>query len=272
MQWRSAGWADWCGAKPNSARTRRMAARAGWSKAARRRWPSGAMRGGRGPDAASPSECRDAENPRPLRRFRDWSGIWRAALYRSRTDWKISGMRPDEPPRAAGEQLALLCACGKRPIAVKRLGCCRSCYDRRHHSLRFFGGLREHVLERDRFRCRGCGVSSALVVHHRAPDNQAASLITLCIRCHLRVHRSSGSRYWFPHVLLRLWRELHRREPVQLQLALESRQEESNAGRLHQWQKGARSEFSASRRMKSAMERFSPRYSQGLPASCRSGG
>lgn len=131
-------------------------------------------------------------------------------------------MRPDENLRAAaGEQLALLCACGKRPIAVKRWGCCRACYDRRHHSLRFFGGLRERVLQRDRCRCRGCGVSSALVVHHRAPDNQAASLITLCIRCHMRVHRSFGSRYWFPQVLLRLWRELHRREPVQLQLALE---------------------------------------------------
>jgi hypothetical protein len=122
----------------------------------------------------------------------------------------------------AGAQLALLCACGKSSIAVKRLGCCRSCYDRRHHSLRFFGGLRELVLERDRFRCRGCGVSSALVVHHRTPDNRTETLITLCIRCHLRVHRSSGSRYWFPHMLLRLWRELHRREPVQLQLALEN--------------------------------------------------
>ena len=39
-------------------------------------------------------------------------------------------------------QLSFLCPCGKR-IALKALGCCRSCYDRRHHSLRFFGGLRE---------------------------------------------------------------------------------------------------------------------------------
>jgi hypothetical protein len=47
-------------------------------------------------------------------------------------------------------QLSFLCACGSR-IALKNLGCCRSCYDRRHHSLRFFGGLRERVLVRDRF-------------------------------------------------------------------------------------------------------------------------
>jgi hypothetical protein len=57
---------------------------------------------------------------------------------------------------SAGGQLALLCSCGK-PIELKRLGCCRSCYDRRQHSLRFFGGLRERVLKRDRFRCRACG-------------------------------------------------------------------------------------------------------------------
>jgi hypothetical protein len=63
-------------------------------------------------------------------------------------------------------QLSFLCPCGKR-IALKTLGCCRSCYDRRHHSLRFPGGLRERVLQRDRFRCRGCGKGSAFVVHHR---------------------------------------------------------------------------------------------------------
>lgn len=120
----------------------------------------------------------------------------------------------------AGEQLALLCGCGK-PIEVKRLGCCHSCYERRRHSLRFFGGLRERVLERDRLRCRGCGTEVSLVVHHRTSENRAESLITLCIRCHMRIHHSSGSRYWFPRMLLRLWRELHRREPVQLQLTLE---------------------------------------------------
>jgi hypothetical protein len=61
----------------------------------------------------------------------------------------------------------------------------------------FSGGLRERLLERNRFRCRGCGKRSALVVHHRDRCNRADLLVTLCIRCHLRIHHSSGLRYWF---------------------------------------------------------------------------
>jgi hypothetical protein len=68
--------------------------------------------------------------------------------------------------RPEGHQLSFLCACGKRPIELKTLGCCRRCYDRRHHSLRFFSGMRERVLERDDFRCRACGAESPLLVHH----------------------------------------------------------------------------------------------------------
>jgi hypothetical protein len=113
--------------------------------------------------------------------------------------------------------LSFLCPCGKR-IALKVLGCCRSCYDRRHHSLRFFGRLRERMLERDRFCCRGCGKRSALVVHHRDRRNRANLLVTLCIRCHIRIHHSSGWRYWFSKMLVRLWRELHPNAPMQLQL------------------------------------------------------
>jgi hypothetical protein len=128
--------------------------------------------------------------------------------------------------RAQGVQLSLLCPCGKR-IALKALGCCRSCYDRRHHSLRFFGGLRERVLERDRFRCRGCGKRSALVVHHRERRNRANLLVTLCIRCHIRIHRSSGLRYWFSEMLVRLWRELHPNDPVQLTFRNERKKENS---------------------------------------------
>ena len=129
-----------------------------------------------------------------------------------------------------GVQLSLFCPCGKR-IALKALGCCRACYDRRHHSLRFFGGLRERVLERDRFRCRGCGKPSALVVHHRDRYNQADLLVTLCIRCHIRIHRSSGLRCGFSTMLVRLWRELHPNVPMQLQLTFRKaeKQEKSEA-------------------------------------------
>ena len=122
----------------------------------------------------------------------------------------------------AGEQLSFFCGCGKKSIELKRLGCCRTCYDRRHHSLRFFGGMRERVLERDRLRCRACGARSRLVVHHRDGSNEPDGLVTLCIRCHTRIHRSSGLRHWLSGTLLRLWRELHRRDPVQLQLAFKN--------------------------------------------------
>src|SRR6266851_2598000 len=72
----------------------------------------------------------------------------------------------------------ILCACGTGPIEMKTLACCRRCYDRRHHSLRFFSGMREHVLERDRFRCRACGQQRRLLVHHRDPGNEPKLLVT----------------------------------------------------------------------------------------------
>ena len=135
----------------------------------------------------------------------------------------------DSPERRGPPvQLSFLCQCGKR-IALKALGCCRSCYDRRHHSLRFFGGLRERVMERDRFRCRGCGKRSALVVHHRDRHNRANLLVTLCIRCHIRIHHSSGLRYWFSEMLVRLWRELHPNDPVQLQLTFRKAETRENS-------------------------------------------
>jgi len=116
-------------------------------------------------------------------------------------------------------QLSFLCDCGKRLIELKTLGCCRRCYDRRYHSLRFFGGMRERVLERDRFRCRVCGARQRLLVHHRDRHNEPKVLVTLCSRCHVRIHRSLGVRHWLSGLLLKLWRELHRHEPMQLRLA-----------------------------------------------------
>ena len=61
--------------------------------------------------------------------------------------------------RAEPAQLALFCGCGRRPVELREPGCCRLCYCRRYRSLRFFGGLREVVLKRDRFRCRACGLT-----------------------------------------------------------------------------------------------------------------
>jgi hypothetical protein len=132
--------------------------------------------------------------------------------------------------RRAGEQLSLLCACGKKPIELKTFGCCHACYDRRQHSLRCFGGLRERVLKRDRYRCRACGARGHLVVHHRDRSNAPALLVTLCIRCHTRIHCGSGLRHWLAGTLLRLWRELHRRDPVQLQLVLSNAAKKDSVG------------------------------------------
>jgi hypothetical protein len=129
-------------------------------------------------------------------------------------------MRPEllGESRAAG-QLALLCQCGKA-VELKRLGSCRSCYDRRQHSLRFFGGLRERVIRRDGFRCRACGTGSRLLVHHRFTDNEERTLITLCIQCHVRVHRWRWFRHKVSSMLVQLWTELHTGAPLQLQLPL----------------------------------------------------
>jgi hypothetical protein len=129
------------------------------------------------------------------------------------------GVLPQKaPPEERSAQLGLLCECGRRPIELKGPGCCRLCYYRRYHSLRWFGGLRELVLKRDRFRCRACGAARRLVVHHRDGHNAKPLLVTLCIRCHVRLHHSLRLRRWVPEALLGLWRELHPGAPLQLQL------------------------------------------------------
>jgi hypothetical protein len=94
-----------------------------------------------------------------------------------------------------------------KAIELTTLQYCSSCYDRRYRSLRLFGGLRDRVLKRDEFRCRGCGARSRLLVHHRDKQNEEELLLTLCIGCHIRVHHSYGFRRWLPATLLRLWRE-----------------------------------------------------------------
>jgi hypothetical protein len=134
-------------------------------------------------------------------------------------------MKPEflEEARAAG-QLALLCGCGKA-VELRRLGCCRSCYDRRQHSLRFFSGLRERVIRRDGFRCRACGAALRLLVHHRARASDARTLITLCMRCHMRVHRWRWFRHELSAMLAQLWTEVHGGAPLQLQLPLRTASE-----------------------------------------------
>jgi 5-methylcytosine-specific restriction endonuclease McrA len=54
--------------------------------------------------------------------------------------------------------------------------------------------LRNQVLRRDGWRCQSCGTMSNLEVHHKqfrshSGGDSGLNLITLCNKCHARVHR-----------------------------------------------------------------------------------
>jgi hypothetical protein len=70
------------------------------------------------------------------------------------------------------------------------------------------------------------------VVHHRDRYNQADLLVTLCVSCHTRIHRSLGLRYWFSTMLMRLWRELHPNVPMQLQLTFRNAEKKEKSKAL----------------------------------------
>jgi hypothetical protein len=56
-------------------------------------------------------------------------------------------------------------------------------------------------------------------VHHRRPNGRTLSiLITLCPRCHGRVHHLPRLVYGLAPVIETLWREQHPRQPEQLLL------------------------------------------------------
>jgi hypothetical protein len=111
------------------------------------------------------------------------------------------------------------CRCLERP--ANGAGLCRVCYARRYRSRRFFDGHRDTVLRRDHWRCLACSEGRQIVVHHRQPGvHDTERLITLCTRCHARVHRSFVLRCWVTELLVELWRELHQGSPEQLQLSL----------------------------------------------------
>lgn len=118
--------------------------------------------------------------------------------------------------------LLVYCACGSSDVS--RSGFCPRCLRRRRHDRAKFDGNRESRLAADDGRCVGCGSpdASRLVVHHRRPgENDVAFLATLCRACHVRVHHTARPSVNFvleSPLLWRLWRELHRRQPVQLLL------------------------------------------------------
>jgi hypothetical protein len=120
------------------------------------------------------------------------------------------------------QQVALLCGCGQEAL---RGGLCARCDRRERLSRENFSGLRTAVLIRDGCACRLCGECDLemLLVHHRRPGvDEMRWLLTLCRRCHNRVHHTCRPGWWFLtwDLLRRLWREANPDLPEQLPLAL----------------------------------------------------
>jgi hypothetical protein len=107
-----------------------MVARAAWSKASRNESPRGATRA-----SASWSQREIIEIV--IASIRARFGPQAIALGDGESDipnptfGSGSGSVQDlSARRQKGHQLSFLCVCGKKPIELKTLGCCRRCYDR----------------------------------------------------------------------------------------------------------------------------------------------
>ena len=132
--------------------------------------------------------------------------------------------------RPTPSQRALFCPCGALPPLTA--GLCNSCYWRGKHSLRFYGGCREEVLQRDGRRCRACGSERWVGVHHREARNHTPSLLlALCAACHAQVHRLLSIWKWIPALVAELWAEQHPGVPVQIQMELSAQLELNFGGR-----------------------------------------
>ena len=119
----------------------------------------------------------------------------------------------------------MLCRCGNAKILA--LGLCSTCYTLKRQDEEYFGGLREQVLERDGYRCRGCGAPGrtkrSITVHHRIPGvSKLEWMISLCPGCHAKVERTKMVLSEMNPLLLMLWRERHPKghEQVMLDFAL----------------------------------------------------
>jgi hypothetical protein len=102
------------------------------------------------------------------------------------------------------------CRCGNPKILAR--GLCSTCYTLKRQDAEYFGGLREQVLQRDGYRCRGCGASGrrkrSIVVHHRRPGiSELDLMISLCPKCHAKVERTQIVLVEMTPLLLELWRE-----------------------------------------------------------------
>lgn len=116
-------------------------------------------------------------------------------------------------------QRSLWCPCGRAEIHAR--GLCRACYEDWRRDEEHFAGLRDQALARDG-ACLVCFALKQLLVHHRRPGvNQLQWFATLCHGCHNRVHHIRRIWYGMNPNLRQLWLEVHRGQPLQLELALE---------------------------------------------------
>ena len=77
----------------------------------------------------------------------------------------------------------------------------KNAQDKDYMNRTYFGGLREHALERDDYKCVKCEATKRLIVHHIDEKPKEVdvldNLMTLCRACHAREHHSGAdnSRY-----------------------------------------------------------------------------
>jgi hypothetical protein len=136
-----------------------------------------------------------------------------------------------------GIQRAMLCRCGNGKILA--LGLCSTCYTLKRQDEEHFGGLREQVLERDGYRCRGCGAPGrtkrSITVHHRVPGvSKLELMISLCPGCHAKVERTKMVLSEMNPLLLMLWRERHPQGQEQVMLAFASRETPTETAKFAQ--------------------------------------
>lgn len=100
-------------------------------------------------------------------------------------------------------QLVLCCPCGDERVRAR--GLCARCYRERRLNNKRFNGRRDAAIARDGRRCVLCR-SERLIVHHR----NRCEMVTLCVRCHPRIHRTLRPRFGtFDEATRQLWREQH---------------------------------------------------------------
>lgn len=119
-------------------------------------------------------------------------------IQRSLFSFHTGGTPPcrDMPGKNAYRRLCYSCPYAERSEGVlfcKRHSMAITVRDK--YGLKEWKKLREIILARDEHRCRLCGAEEYLHIHHRDNDptnDSPENLVTLCERCHSRVHAHNG--------------------------------------------------------------------------------